>query len=107
MSSPVDHAWHLIQGLTVTAVLLLAALPVESAVQVLQPSPEAEKAASCTVPPPSGEELVTRERTIPGPRVAAGEQAPEGKPAPQQDPAHAEVCPLHLEHEPGPPPARP
>lgn len=96
------------QVLTLGAVLLLAALPVESAVQVVQPSPEAEKAASCTMASPSSEEeRGTRDRAIPGPRVAAGEPAPEGKPAPRQDPTHVEVCPLHLEQEPGPPRARP
>lgn len=107
MSTPVDRARHLMHGLTLAAVLLLAALPVESAVQVVQPSPEAEKAASCTMASPSEEERGTRDRAIPGPRVAAGEPAPEGKPAPHQDPTHVEVCPLHLEQEPGPPRARP
>lgn len=95
------------QSLTVTAVLLLAALPVESAVQVIQPSPEADKAASCTMAPPSEEERATSDRTIPGPRVAAGEPAPEAKPAPHQDPTHVEICPLHPEQEPGPPRAHP
>jgi hypothetical protein len=107
-----SRGWHLIQGLTVTAVLLVAALPVESAVQLIQPSPEAEKALSCTVPSPS-QERVTGDRPISPPRVAAGEraleaeQAPEGERAPRTDPAHPEVCPLRLEQAPGPPQGRP
>ena len=104
-----SRAWHLVQGLTVAAVLVLAALPVESALQLAQPLPETEKAASCTVPGPSPGR-VTRDQDKPlpdGPRVAAGKRAPEGHQEPRPDPAHPEVCPLHLEQQPGPPRARP
>jgi hypothetical protein len=94
------------QGFTVTAVLLVAGLPVESAVQLVQPSTEVEKAVSCTVARPS-DERATRDRPVPNPRVAAGEQAPESERAPRPDPAPPMVCPLHPEQEPGPPRGRP
>jgi hypothetical protein len=103
------RARHLTRGLIVTAALLTAALPAESAVQLAQPAPEVEKAPSCTVGRPP-EDRVTRDRDLPapeGPRAPARDRVADGKPAPRSEPAHPEVCPLHPEQEPGPPRGRP
>ena len=109
MSHRAHRAPCLTRGFIVAAGLLVAALPAESAVQLVQRPPEAEKAVSCTVDRTS-KDHVTRDRDMPlpeGPRVAAREQAPDGEQAPRSDPAHPELCPLHTEQEPGPPRDRP
>jgi len=98
MCPPSHLAGRLVWGLTVAA-LLLGTLPVEGAVQLVQQSQEPEKAVSCTVGgAPSAR--VARDPDIPipdGPRVAAGERAPDS----DLDDPH--VCPLHPEQEPVPP----
>ena len=98
MCRPSRLAGRLVWGLTVAA-LLLGTLSVESAVPLVQQSQEPEKAVSWRVggAPP---ERVARDPDIPipdGPRVAAGERAPDS----DLDDPH--VCPLHPEQEPVPP----
>ena len=102
MSRPSRFAGRLGWRLTLAA-LLLATLPVEGAVQLVQQSQEPEKAASCTMGVAPSErvardpDLLIPDLVPDGPRVAAGERAPD----PDLDAPH--VCPLHPEQEPGPP----
>ena len=95
--------------LVVTAVLLVAALPAESAIQLAQPAADTEKAASCTVGRTSPEHVTADQDTVPQdrPRVAVREPMPEGKQAPGSGPAQPELCPLDLPQKPAPPRGRP
>ncbi len=109
MSRFSGRGWRLTRTLTVTAGLLVAALPVEGAVQLVQQSQEPEKPVSCTVAGAS-QQRVTRDRDIQipdGPRVAARERARGSESAPGSDPDKPHVCPLRPEQEPVPPRDRP
>jgi hypothetical protein len=103
MSNPVRRVRQL--ALAVTALLLVEALPVESAVHLPRPTPEAEKAVSCTVDAVP-QDRVTRDRdvlTVDGQRVAAGEASSDDGPPPRQDPERPRVCPLGLDQKSAPP----
>jgi hypothetical protein len=93
----------------ITAALLVAATPAESALQLVVPAPEAEKPVSCTLGrsaerpvPPDADMLPTDE-----PRVATREPAPDDKQVERSRPAPPELCPLRSEQEPAPTRGRP
>jgi hypothetical protein len=92
-----------------TALLLAAAMPAESALQLVELAPDGEKPASCTLAGSAGKPVPPDADMLPpdGPRVATREPAPDDKQVERSRPAPPELCPLHFEQEPAPPRDRP